>query len=86
MNRYVSRIIILVVITLFVSSLQVLGQLPVSRIFKPEGHGGGGTYMFPDDDQRRVTAFDDVVTPHLKWAKPLLSLRHASGICITSEK
>lgn len=72
MIHLMSRKTLLATVTLFVCSLSVQAQLPMSRIFKPEGHGGGGTYMFPDDDVRRVTALDDVVTPHLKWGKPLL--------------
>jgi hypothetical protein len=48
-----------------------LAQLSPSRNFKPEGHGGTGTYYFPDDDIRRVTAVPDVVTPHIDWGVPL---------------
>ncbi|MCP4641790.1 MAG: hypothetical protein GY851_15210 [bacterium] len=44
---------------------------PGSRMFRNEGHGARAAYMSPDDDLRRITAFDDVVTPHIEWARPL---------------
>ena len=42
-----------------------------SRLFRLEGHGKANFYMYPDDELRRLTAFDDVVTPHIDWARPL---------------
>lgn len=42
-----------------------------SRLFKLEGHGRASTYLFPDDEVRRITALHDVVTPHIPWAKPM---------------
>ena len=66
-----TRVIILAVAMQFVSVLSIQAQLPPSRLFKPEGHGGGGHYYFPDDEIRRVTALDDVVTPHVDWGVPL---------------
>ncbi|MBN1347743.1 MAG: beta-galactosidase trimerization domain-containing protein [Phycisphaerae bacterium] len=43
-----------------------------SRMFKAEGHGVASAYLFADDEVRRLTALHDVVTPHVRWAKPLL--------------
>jgi hypothetical protein len=42
-----------------------------SRVFRLEGHGKANFYFYPDDELRRLTAFDDVVTPHIDWARPL---------------
>jgi hypothetical protein len=42
-----------------------------SRVFRLEGHGKVNFYFYPDDELRRLTAFDDVVTPHIDWARPL---------------
>lgn len=42
-----------------------------SQIFRAEGHGRRVYYYFPDDEIRRITALDDVVTPHITWIKPI---------------
>ncbi len=49
----------------------VLGQDVPSRMFALDGHGRAGTYYYPDDDRRRITALADVVTPHIAWARPM---------------
>ena len=63
--------IIVSVAGIFLIGSNLLGQPVPSRIFDREGHGRYANYYFPDDDERRVTALHDVVTPHIVWAKPL---------------
>ncbi len=67
---HTATVIALVVGNLLWSSSPEMRRVP-SRLFKPEGHGAATTYLFPDDEVRRITAVGDVVTPHVVWAKPL---------------
>ncbi|MFO7975552.1 MAG: hypothetical protein R6V12_13050, partial [Candidatus Hydrogenedentota bacterium] len=48
-----------------------VADLPVSQLFKAEGHGRKADGYFPDDDLRRITALHDIHTPHVSWASPL---------------
>ena len=60
---------LLVTCVLFTSAVHAR-EVP-SRMFALDGHGRAATYYYPDDDPRRLTALQDVVTPHITWAKPL---------------
>ena len=58
------------VLAILLSTAATAQDVP-SRVFRLEGHGKANYYFYPDDELRRLTAFDDVVTPHIDWAVPL---------------